>query len=266
MRGYLSYFKTQLLTGLQYKEAALAGLATQFFWGFLNCMVYQAFYSHASIDSISFHELICYVWLNQALFSLIIIRSKDVEMIKTIKEGTVAYELCRPYDLYWWWYLKLIAQRYGAVILRFIPVITLAVLLPAPYNLTSPISLKAFLLFLITLFLGSLIIVGINLIIHSLSFFTMQDKGISSIINTIGELLSGFAVPLPLLPNLIINISEYLPFRLVGDLPFRIYSGNIAGNYAIKCIILQIIWVILLCIIGKLIMNKALKKVSIQGG
>ena len=266
MKGYLSYFKQELLTGLQYKEAAIAGFATQLFWGFLYCMVYQAFYSHASIDSISFHELICYVWLNQALFSLIIIRSKDVEMIKTIKEGTVAYELCRPYDLYWWWYLKLIAQRYGAVILRFIPVITLAVLLPAPYNLTSPISLKAFLLFLITLFLGSLIIVGINLIIHSLSFFTMQDKGISSIINTIGELLSGFAVPLPLLPNLIINISEYLPFRLVGDLPFRIYSGNIAGNYAIKCIILQIIWVILLYIIGKLIMNKALKKVSIQGG
>ena len=94
----------------------------------------------------------------------------------------------------------------------------------------------------------------------------LKDKGISSIINTIGELLAGFVVPLPLLPNLIINLSEYLPFRLIGDLPFRIYSGNIAGNYAIKCIILQIIWVILLMIIGKLVMNKALKKVSIQGG
>jgi len=266
MSGYLSYFKSVLITRLQYRAAALAGLSTQFFWGFLYCMVYQAFYSHASIDSISFQELICYVWLNQALFSLIIIRSKDGELIKTIKEGTVAYELCRPYDLYWWWYLKLIAQRYGAVVLRLIPVILLAVLLPAPYNLTAPISFNAFLMFLITLFLGSLIIVGINLIIHSLSFFTMQDKGISSIINTIGELLSGFAVPLPLLPNLIINISEYLPFRLIGDLPFRIYSGNIAGTYAIKCIILQIIWVILLIIIGRIIMKKALKKVSIQGG
>ena len=186
--------------------------------------------------------------------------------MSSIREGTVAYELCRPYDLYWWWYLKLIAKRYGAMSLRFIPVLSLAFLLPQPYNLIGPISIKAFILFLITLFLGSLIVVGINIIIHSLSFFTMQDKGISSIINSIGELLAGIAVPLPLLPNIIINISEYLPFRLIGDLPFRIYSGNISGYYAIKCLILQIIWVILLCLIGKLIMKKALKKVSIQGG
>ena len=266
MIGYLSYFKSVLITRLQYKAAALAGLCTQFFWGFLYCMVYQAFYSHASIDSINFKELICYVWLNQALFSLIYIRSKDTEIIDSIKSGTVAYELCRPYDLYWWWYLKLIARRLGAVFLRFIPVITFAFLIPKPYNLTLPISFKAFIMFLITLIMGLLIIVAINIIIHSLSFFTMQDKGISGIINTIGELLAGFAVPLPLLPNLVINISEYLPFRLVGDLPFRIYSGNITGSYALKSILLQMIWIIILVIIGKLIMNKALKKVSIQGG
>lgn len=266
MIGYLAYFKSVLITRLQYKTAAIAGLCTQFFWGFLYCMVYQAFYTHTSIDSISFKELICYVWLNQALFSLIFIRSKDTEITKSIKEGTVAYELCRPYDLYWWWFLKLVAQRYGAMSLRFIPVVLLALALPAPYNLIGPTSLNAFFMFLITLFLGSLIIVEINIIIHSLSFFTMQDKGISSIINTIGELLAGFAVPLPLLPNLIINVSEYLPFRLIGDLPFRIYSGNIAGTYAIKSIILQIIWVLLLILIGKLIMKKALKKASIQGG
>jgi ABC-2 type transport system permease protein len=150
--------------------------------------------------------------------------------------------------------------------LRFIPVLALAFLLPAPYNLTAPISLKAFLLFVVTLFLGSLIVIGINLIIHTIGFFTKEEKGISSIINTFGELIGGLAVPLPLLPNLIINISEYLPFRLIGDLPFRIYSGNIAGNYAIKCIILQIIWIIILFVVGKLVMNKALNKVSIQGG
>ena len=266
MSGYLAYFRSVLITRLQYKAAAIAGICTQFFWGFLYCMVYQAFYSHASIDSISFKELICYVWLNQALFSLIFIRAHDGEIMSSIREGTVAYELCRPYDLYWWWYLKLIAKRYGSMSLRFIPVLVLALLLPEPYNLIGPISISAFIMFLTTLFLGSLIVVGINIIIHSISFFTMQDKGISSIINTIGELLAGFAVPLPLLPNKIINISEYLPFRLIGDLPFRIYSGNIAGNYALKCIILQLIWVLLLIIIGKLIMKKALKKVSIQGG
>ena len=266
MRQYLSHFKLQLLTGLQYRSAALAGLCTQFFWGFLYCMVYQAFYSHTSIDSMSFKELISYVWLNQALFSLIIIRTKDSEIIDSIKNGTVAYELCRPYDLFSWWYLKLLAKRYANVALRFIPVIVLAFLLPSPYCLSLPYSIECFILFLISLFLGTLIIVSINMMIHSISFFTMQEKGIASIITTFGELLGGMYVPLPLLPLLILSITEYLPFRLVSDLPFRLYSNNINGMYALKSIILQLIWAIILFILGKLVMKKALKKVCIQGG
>ena len=266
MRQYFSHFKLQLLTGLQYRSAALAGLCTQFFWGFLYCMVYQAFYSHTSIDSMSFKELISYVWLNQALFSLIIIRTKDSEIIDSIKNGTVAYELCRPYDLFSWWYLKLLAKRYANVALRFIPVIVLAFLLPSPYCLSLPYSIECFILFLISLFLGTLIIVSINMMIHSISFFTMQEKGIASIITTIGELLGGMYVPLPLLPLLILSITEYLPFRLVSDLPFRLYSNNINGMYALKSIILQLIWAIILFILGKLVMKKALKKVCIQGG
>jgi ABC-2 type transport system permease protein len=266
VKQYLSHFKLQLLTGLQYRTAALAGISTQFFWGFLYCMVYQAFYSHTSIDSMSFKELISYVWLNQALFSLVVLRMKDNEVLESIRSGTVAYELCRPYDLYCWWYLKFLAKRYASAALKFIPVIVLAFLLPKPYNLSLPYSFSSFILFLISLLLGSFIIASINMIIHSISFFTLQDKGITSIINTTGELLSGLYLPIPLLPLFIISISEYLPFRLIGDLPFRIYSNNISGMYALKSITLQIIWIILLFIIGKLIMKKALKKVCIQGG
>ena len=63
-----------------------------------------------------------------------------------------------------------------------------------------------------------------------------------------------------------LKITEYLPFRLIGDLSQRIYSGNINISYGLKSILLQIIWIIILIVIGKTIMNKALSKVSIQGG
>ena len=36
-------------------------------------------YSHASIDSISFKEIISYVWLNQSFMSLLVIRIKYVK-------------------------------------------------------------------------------------------------------------------------------------------------------------------------------------------
>lgn len=229
-------------------------------------LVYEAFYSHASIDSINFSQLMSYVWLNQAFFYLIILALKDQDIIEQIKNGTVAYELCRPYDLYWWWYLKHLSKRYAGCLLRFLPVIILALLLPSPYNLSLPVSLTAFSLFLISLFLGSLLITSICMIINIITFFTYQDKGISSIIYTIGDLLSGILIPLPLLPISLVKLTEYLPFRLISDLPHRVYSGNISITYGINSIILQIIWIIVLVIIGKRLMNKALTKVSIQGG
>ena len=77
MRAYLSYFKCQIEVGLQYKSAAYAGLLTQFFWGILYVFVYEAFYDHASVESINFSQLMCYVWLNQAFFSLVAPGVKD---------------------------------------------------------------------------------------------------------------------------------------------------------------------------------------------
>ncbi len=267
MSGYVSYFKTQIINGLQYKVAAVAGIFTQVFWGFLNVMIYLAFYKYGINDvSIELDDLITYVWLNQAFLILVYIRTKDNEIMDMIKNGTVAYELCRPYNLYNWWYVKFLSKKYAAVILRCLPILILGLLLPAPYHLQLPASISSFLLFIISLLLGSLVLVSILMIIQSLSFFTCQDKGISDIIFIIADLLAGSVMPLPLLPEVIQSISAYLPFRLIGDSPFRIYSGNVGTSDAFVNILLQLVWIVILVIIGQLIMKKALKKVCIQGG
>jgi ABC-2 type transport system permease protein len=218
------------------------------------------------VDSINFRELMCYVWLNQAFYSLILLVARNTQIMDQIKNGTVAYELCRPYSLYWWWFLKNLSKRYSACALRFLPVIIFAIVIPKPYNLTAPYSIEAFILFLIALFLGTLILVSMAMIIQTIGFFTYEDKGIASIFYTVGSLLSGLAIPLPLMPNVIITFGEYLPFRLISDLSQRIYSGNIDIPYALQSIGLQVIWIIILIIVGELLMKIALNKVSVQGG
>jgi len=191
---------------------------------------------------------------------------KDQDILEQIKNGGVAYELCRPYDLYWWWYFKHLSKRYAGCLLRCYAVIIVAMLLPAPYNLSLPVSLEAFILFLVTLILGSFLITSICMIINIIAFFTYNEKGISSIIYTIGHLLSGIEIPLPLLPAIMLTLTEFLPFRLISDLSQRVYSGNISITYGLQSVVLQIIWIIILIIVGKSLMKKALSKVSIQGG
>ena len=50
------------------------------------------------------------------------------------------------------------------------------------------------------------------------------------------------------------------------NMPLRIYSGNIAGLDAVYGILLQIGWLVVLVILGRLWMKKALGKVIVQGG
>lgn len=254
------------MVALQYKTAAIAGLATQFFWGIMYALIYSAFYSHTSIDNINLSELMSYVWLNQAFLTLVYIKDSDEVIKNEIKDGTVSYELCRPYSIYIWWFLKLIAKRIAKCFLRFAPVVVVAVFLPKPYNLSFPISVSAFILFLVTLLFGAILITSINMLVTIISFFTYQDKGISNIVVSVVSLFSGFFVPIPLMPNFLIKILEYTPFRLFGDLPFRIYSGNIGISYALSSMFLQLIWIIIFIGIGKLLLNYALKRVCIQGG
>jgi len=266
MRGYISYFKAELKAGLQYKTAALSGLTTQFFWGIIFALVYTSFYKHTTIQDINLKELMDYVWLNQAFFALIYIGINDETIINSIKDGTVAYELLRPYDLYTWWYVKLVAKRYALVLLRCVPIVIFACFLPVPYNLSLPFSIFTFFMFLLTMFLGTILVTTINMIVTSLAFFTNENRGISSIIYTIADLLEGSQIPLPLLSGVILIIASFTPFRFIEDLPFRLYSGHIDITTGFKDISIELIWIIGFFIIGKLILKKALSKVSIQGG
>lgn len=266
MSGYLAFFKSELLVQLQYRASAIAGLVTQFFWGMIYALVYTAFYNYNHIDSINIAQLMSYVWLNQAFIRIIYLNDKDPFIVDQIKTGTVAYELCKPYDLYSWWYLKLLARRYAATALRCLPIIIVAFFLPSPYGLSLPASPMYLLLFVLTLILGSFLITTINMIVQTITFYTYQDKGISSIVYSIGGLLGGFCIPLPLMPDFVLKIANVLPFRYIGDLPFRLYSANIDYAYGFQCILIQIAWIVVLFIIGKLLMKLSLKKVSIQGG
>ena len=93
MKFYFSYFKLRFITSLQYRSSALAGIATQIFFGLIFIMVYLAFYeSGSSSYPMEVYELVSYLWLNQICFSLVYMFYKDKEIFDLIKTGNIAYE------------------------------------------------------------------------------------------------------------------------------------------------------------------------------
>ena len=211
-------------------------------------------------------EIISYLWLNQALLSLIYPWVRNNELLMLIKNGNISYEFVRPIDFFKKWFATLYAGRLSNVLLRFFPVIIISLLLPYPYKLGLPQSFKAFILFLIALLLASLIITALNMIIHLITFFTIDDKGITSLCMVISEIFAGGVVPVAFFPKVLKIIAYILPFRLTCDLPFRIYTGNIKVVESLPNILISLLWLIILIIIGFILSNNMRKKVVIQGG
>ena len=63
-RIYIAYFKMKFLNEIQYKIAAIAGILTQFSWGFMYVMLYTAFLKEGTSDY-SVSQMCTYIWLTQ---------------------------------------------------------------------------------------------------------------------------------------------------------------------------------------------------------
>lgn len=267
MRPYLAIFKLKFITNLQYRAAALAGLCTQVFFALVFIMVYLAFYeSNPNSVSMDFNQLVTYIWLQQGFYALIYLYYKDKDIINMIKTGDVAYELCRPQNIYLKWYAKIYASRLADVLLRFAPLLVVAFLVPSSIRMSLPESTLTFILFLISLIMSSFLVTAIINIYHIITFYTLESDGVRGMLITISEIFTGALVPLPFFPSFLRKIADILPFHFIADLPFRVYSGNISPTSCYPLLLQELIWIIVIVILGYYLTKNAIKKVIVQGG
>ena len=264
---YLSVFRIRFNAGLQYRAAALGGIATQFVWGFMTVMLYKAFYDgNPNGFPMGLEQVTVYLWLRQAFLAMFNLWTYDNSIFDAITGGNIAYELARPVDLYNLWFMKNASIRLSNVSMRCIPVLVVAFLVPAPYGMSLPVSSGALLGFVITMLLGFLVACGFLMIIYALTFYTMQPQGLRIIFSAMSELLCGNLIPLPFFPEKLTKLIELTPFASVSNVPFRIYSGNISGNEIFNCISLQVFWLVVLVLTGRMLISNALKRTVVQGG
>ncbi|RJE91204.1 ABC transporter permease [Paenibacillus sp. 1011MAR3C5] len=267
MKAYTSIWRLRFINGMQYRSAALAGMATQLFFGFVFIMIFAAFYSNSTgTQPISLEDLITYVWLQQIFLSFIMLWFRDQELFDLITNGNIAYELCRPMALYPHWYSKLLAQRFASATLRCFPLLAIVFVIPEPYRMGLPPTWGSFLLFLVALALGLLVVVAISMLIYISVFWTMSPVGSILMIAVAGEFLAGMVIPVPLMPSWLQPIVYILPFRWTTDFPFRVYSGHIPIAEAAWGLLIQLAWLAVLVLAGKALMKKALRAVVVQGG
>ena len=268
MTPYRAMVDVRFRVLLQYRAAAIAGVWTQLFFGFVFIMVYEAFYRSSTITPpMTFPQLVSYVWMGQALFAMLPWNA-DPDIRVMVRSGAVAYELCRPVDLYALWFARAIAQRTAPTVLRAIPMIlVVTIVLPLvglpEWQLGPPVAPVSFALVLLAaLALASAIPTLINVSL----LWTIAGDGVVMMAATVVAFCSGMIVPLPLLPDWAQTVLGWLPFAGVVDLPFRVYNGDVPASELALVLGKQVAWTAALVVLGRWLMARAMRRVVVQGG
>ena len=264
---YVSLLRIKFIAGLQYRAAAAAGITTQFAWGIMSILLYKAFYeANPGAFPMSFQALSTYLWLQQAFLALFMGWFFENDIFQLITEGGIAYELCRPMDIYYLWFFRTMAYRLSKAVLRCMPILIFAAFLPEPYGIRLPESIHAVIWFLITAVLGFLVVIAFSMLVYITTFFTYSPMGVRMVSVSLVEFFSGAVIPIPFLPEGVRTVVELLPFASMQNIPLRIYSGDIAGTQILYRAALQLFWIVALIWLGRRLMGHALSRVVVQGG
>jgi len=267
MSAYLVVFRIRFINTLQYRAAALAGMATQFAWGFMLILAYLAFYrSNPTAFPMKFSQMVSYIWMQQAFLTLYSAWVYADDLTDSIESGSIAYEMVRPINLYNRWFCQITATRLAKAVLRCLPVLIVAFVVPEPFRMSLPSNPVVLLMYLTSTVFSLGVVAAYTMLIYITVFYTLSLRGIRTFVGALSDFLGGAIIPLPFFPGPLQAVLGLLPFAAMQNAPLRIYSGNLAGNDALVAMALQVFWLIVLLLAGRLAMGRALKKVVVQGG
>ncbi|MFD1739659.1 ABC transporter permease [Bacillus salitolerans] len=262
MRKYWQLTKSQMQTNTAYSAWYWAGsistimrlLIMYFFW-------HAVYESRSTIENIDLSTMLTYIVIAMLLQGYV--GGIGNELAENIRNGDVAIELMRPYDLIF----KLISLDLGSKFTYFfretIPMVVIAFLF---MKLMFPTSIEVILLFLVSAFLGIWIGTFFDFIIGVLAFWTVNIWGLRVLKEGVFMFFSGALVPIVLFPEWLKSISLVLPFQSMIYVPVSIYTGILTGIDAYMAVGIQLIWVVALYILVRAIWAQALKQITIFGG
>jgi ABC-2 type transport system permease protein len=266
MKAYFSIFKLRFALQLQYRAAAFAAFVTNFFFGLIRVMVFQAFYaSSAQAQPLTLPQSVTYTWLTQVTFRLQPWLT-DTEMLTLVRSGNIAYELCRPLNLYFSWYFRLLAFRLVPALLTGIPIYIIVILLPGNFQALLPASVVAGITWLLAMTLSLLLGCALSNLVVISALWTTAGDGMLRIFPALVLLLSGSIVPLAFFPDWAQTALQILPFSGLVDTPFRLYLGAVPADQILPLLGLQLFWTAVFILIGVKLLAAGLRRVVLQGG
>ena len=271
LRPYLAAFRARFQLMLQYRVAALAGFATQCWWGAIRIMVFAAFYGvNAAAAPISLSNAVTYVWLGQALLALLPWVA-DPEIGHAVRTGGVGYDRLRPLDAYGYWYARTLGWMLARALPRAVLMLLAAgIIMPliglGDWSWRPPSGVMAALLFVpafaLMTALGAAVLMLANIVVAA----SLNERGVNAVLTPLVVVFSGSLLPLNFFPDAVRPYLHVQPLAGLVDIPFRIYFADLQGVAALQGLALQAAWTLVLVGIGRIAIERMMRQLEMQGG
>lgn len=265
---YFPFTLNQLKRQASYRGAFYLFVLSTLFGSFINYYLWMAIYHNSStglIGGLSKEEMVIYVFMSYITSYLVMVEiSNDIG--NDVVKGNVAGNLIKPID----YRIYLIFNSLGAVIYRLVaPCIFVWVGLEVYriFVLKIPmVSVVNLVFYIISTIASYLIYILFDFCFGMIAFYTTYIFGISIVKNSILSFLTGQLIPLTLFPMYIQRVLGILPFSSMVFSPVMIYLGKYSVEETIFILVRQMIWIVILYVVGSLIWKKVTKRLVILGG
>jgi len=263
MRLYFELAKKAAQRQLAYRQANLAGLATNLFFGALRAYVLIALYGQRpEIAGYTLTAAITYTGLTQAFLRAVQIFGWQ-DLMKTVRSGDIASDLAKPFDYYAFWLAQDMGTNIVHLIVRGIPIMLVyAVATPMVW----PTNTNAALAFAFSLLLAMLVSFAWRFCVNITALWSADALGFARLGYTIAMFLSGFLIPVTFFPSWLKTLADWTPFPAMIETPVEIWMGILSGPAATAALVQQAFWVGAMVLLGRVMLAAGTRKLVIQGG
>jgi ABC-2 type transport system permease protein len=263
MRVYLTAARLSLRRYLTYRSSAVAGIATNTVFGFIRAFVLVALWRQKpEIGGWDLSDAVTYAFATQGLITPMGVFLPGTELGPRIRSGDVAVDLYRPVDFQAWWLSLDLGRALGGGILRSLPPVLAGM---AFFPVALPSAPVRWIGFALCCVLGYAVSFALRYATSLLAFWTMDERGLASVMTTAGMFCSGMIIPLTIMPGTLGSIIRHTPWAAVVQMPINVLLGTQSGGlgYALA---FGALWAGALLVLGRVLTSAARRKVVVQGG
>lgn len=263
LRPYIEFAKRAFSREGTYRTQVFTHIGSVLLRVFLLSMVWTALYrNNGEQAGITLPAMITYATL-ALLLDLIYGVNGAYVIREKIREGSIAIDLMRPISVPFYVLADTVGQTLFAS-MQIIPALGLSLFI---VHLDAPATFGAALGFLVAVLLGFVVNFFLDLIMATITFWTMEIFGVQLMVQFISSLLSGSLVPLYFFPpGIIQQLAFASPFAAIYNAPLSIYIGKVTGMQIVTTLGTQVVWAFVFGVVALGLWRLGERQVVIQGG